>query len=260
VASRISQGEGRTPNERICSKAKIRKRLEQSLAQEHPVSVYHIAQNLGYVNGGPFRLEFPELCWAIGKKQAALKQDRLRDAECALRAALEEDPPPSATELRIRLGYTAPNVLRHNFPESYGALLARCGAYQAGCRKKIDAYLRDTLAGDSAPQVLEVCEKIGLSPSRAYVWYPELCHAIAAKHRQHEKALCVQRRVRLRDEVFRVVFKLYMHGEYPSYARVQATLGVSALGHSRSIMEFVQQAKQGLNVRFPYSDLEGVPR
>ena len=224
VASRVSQGQGRTPNQRICAKAKIRKRLEHSLAQERPVSVNHIAQGLGYVNGGPFRLEFPELCRAIGKKQAALKQDRLRDAECALRAALEEDPPPSATELSKRLEYAAPNVLRHNFPELYAALLARRGAYQAECRKKIDAYLRETLAGDSAPPILEVCKKVGLSPSRAYVCYPELCHAIAAKHRQHEKALLARRRAWLHDEVFRVVARLHEHREYPSYSRVQATL------------------------------------
>jgi len=96
-------------------------------------------------------------------------------------------------------------------------------------------------------------EPISLS---AYVCYPELCHAIAAKHRQFEKALRVPRRARLRDEVFRVVSKLYEHGEYPSYSRVQATLNVDSLGDSRSIREFVQEAKQELNVRFPYSDSE----
>ena len=209
--------------------------------------------------GGPFRLDFPELYRAIGKKQAALKQDR-RDAEFALRAALEEDPPSSATELSKRLGYAAPNGLRHNSPELYAALLARRGAYQAECRKKIDAYLRETLARDSAPQVLEVCEKIGLSPSRAYVCYPELCHAIAAKRRHHEKALLVQRRARLRDEVFRVVSRLHEHGEYPSYSRVQAALNIDPLGDSRSIRAFVQEAKQALKVPFPYSDSDGIPR
>ena len=260
AASRISQGEGQTANQRICAKAKIRKKLEHSLAQERPVSVNHIAQSLGYVNGGPFRLEFPELCRAIGKKQAALKRGRLRDAERVLRVALEEDAPPSATELSKRLEYASLNVLRHNFPELYATLLARRAPYQAECRRKIHAYLLGILAGDSAPQVLEVCEKIRLSPSRAYVCYPELCHAIATKHRQFEKALRVQRRARLRDEVFRVVSKLYEHGEYPSYSRVQATLNVDSLGDSRSIREFVQQAKQELNVRFPYSDSEGIPR
>jgi hypothetical protein len=260
AASRISQGEGQTANQRICAKAKIRKKLEHSLAQERPVSVNHIAQSLGYVNGGPFRLEFPELCRAIGKKQAALKRGRLRDAERVLRVALEEDPPPSPPELSKRLEYASPNVLRHNFPELYATLLARRAAYQAECRRKIYAYLLGILARDSAPQVLEVCEKIRLSPSRAYVCYPELCHAIAAKHRQFEKALRVQRRARLRDEVFRVVSKLYEHGEYPSYSRVQATLNVDSLGDSRSIREFVQEAKQELNVRFPYSDSEGIPR
>jgi len=221
--------------------------------------VNHIAQSLGYVNGGPFRLEFPELCRAIGEKQAALKQRYLHDAECALRAALEEDPPPSATGLSKRLEYSSPNVLRHNFPELYGALLARGAAYQAECRNKIHAYLLETLAGDSAPQVLEVSEKIGLSPSRAYACYSELCHAIAAKHRHHEKALLAQRRARLRDEVFRVVSRLHEHGEYPSYSRVQAALNIDPLGDSRSIRAFVQEAKQALKVPFPYSDSDGIP-
>jgi hypothetical protein len=177
-----------------------------------------------------------------------------------LRAALEEDPPPSATGLSKRLEYSSPNVLRHNFPELYGALLARGAAYQAERRRKIHAYLLETLAGNSAPQVLEVCAKIGLSPSRAYVCYPELCHAIAAKHRQHEKALLAQHRARLCDEVSKIVSALHEHGEYPSYSRVQAALNVDSLGDSRSIREFVQEARQELNVRFPYSDSEGIPR
>jgi hypothetical protein len=177
-----------------------------------------------------------------------------------LRAALEKDPPPSATELSKRLEYSSPNVLRHNFLDLYGALLARGAAYQAECRNKIHAYLLETLAGDSAPQVLEVSEKIGLSPSRAYACYSELCHAIAAKHRHHEKALLAQRRALLRDEVFRVVARLHEHREYPSYSRVQAALKVDSLGDLRSIREFVQEAKQELNARFPYSDSEGVPR
>jgi len=203
---------------------------------------------------------FPELRRAIGKKQAALKRGRLRDAECILRRALEDDPPPSATELSKRLEYASPNVLRHNFPELYGALLARGAAYKAECRRKIRAYLLETLAGDSAPRVLEVCENIGLSPSRAYVCYRELCHAIAAKHRQHEKALLAQRRARLREEVFKVVSALHEHGEYPSYSRIQAALNVDSLRDSRSIREFVHEAKQELNICFPYSDSEGIPR
>ncbi len=211
----VSRSAGQTTNRRICAKAKIRKRLEQSLAQEYPVSVNHIAKSLGYANAGPIRVQFPELCRAIGEKQAALKRGRLHEVECVLNAALKEEPPPSATELTKRLGYSAPSALRHNFPELYGALLARGATYQAECRKKIHADLLETLTGDSAPQVLEVCEKIGLSASRAYVSYPELCHAIAAKHRRHEKALLAQRRARLRDEVFKVVSSLHEHGEYP---------------------------------------------
>jgi hypothetical protein len=72
--------------------------------------------------------------------------------------------------------------------------------------------------------------------------------------------LLAQRRAWLRDEVFRVVARLHEHREYPSYGRVQATIDPGVLGDSRSIREFVAQAKQELNTRFPYPDLEGIRR
>jgi len=111
----------------------------------------HIAQSLGYVNGGPFRLEFPELCRAIGKKQAALKRGRLRDAERVLRVALEEDPPPSATELSKRLEYASPNVLRHNFPELYATLLCSWPSLPSRVQKEDTCvFARDTGWGFSS--------------------------------------------------------------------------------------------------------------
>ena len=44
--------------------------LEDSLARECPVSVSEIAAQNGYANAGCIRLEFPDLCRAIGQKIA----------------------------------------------------------------------------------------------------------------------------------------------------------------------------------------------
>lgn len=260
AASRISQCEGQAAPQRVCAKAKTRQTLEDSLAQDHPVPVRQTATSLGYAETSTIRQQFPELCRAIGEKRAALKRGRLRDVESALRAALKEDPPPSLTELSKRLEYASPNPLRHNFPALYGALLARRVAYRAECKKKIHAYLLEILAGDSAPQVLEVCEKMGLSTCSAYARYPDLCHAIAAKRRQHEKVLLAQRQVLLRDEVFRAVSRLHDHGEYPSCDRVRAMLGAGALRDSKLLRQFLDEAKQKLNMPGPYPELEGIPR
>ena len=261
AASRIAHVKGRRANAPISPKDTIRKRLEDSLAQEHPVSVRQIARSLGYANAAPIRQGFPELCRAIGKKRALLERGRLRNAERILRAALKEDPPPSQQELVRRSGFSAYAVFRRNFREMYDAAIARRAAFRVEHREKMRAHLLEILRGDSAPKVLEVCREMGISGSRAYHWYPDLCRAIAAKRRQHERARLPERRALLRTEVFQIVSRLSARGEYPSRSRVQKILGgYFSSNWSRLIKQFLDEARQELNIPFARCQLEGIPR
>ena len=73
---------------RKCERPQMKRILEDSLARECPVSVSEIAAQNGYANAGCIRLEFPDLCRAIGRKIAQLKKAEMngkgRDPEsCA---------------------------------------------------------------------------------------------------------------------------------------------------------------------------------
>src|SRR6266446_2259706 len=81
--------------ERICERVDLRRLLEQSLAQEQPVSPHRIAASLGYANDGYLRPKFPDLCRAIAKKIAAQHTERLANMEGFLKEALNEDPVPT---------------------------------------------------------------------------------------------------------------------------------------------------------------------
>src|SRR5258708_17805167 len=97
--------------------------LEDSLARECPVSVSAIAAQNGYANPGCIRLEFPDLCRAIGRKLAQRRKTEMNGKGEILKAALEEGPPLTAERMAERLGFGRPGDLRRNFPAQYHALL-----------------------------------------------------------------------------------------------------------------------------------------
>ncbi len=124
----------------------MKRTLEDSLARECPVSVPDIAAQHGYANAGWIRLEFPDLCRAIGQKIAQRRKAEIDGKGEILKAALEEDPPPTAGQMAGRLGFACPGVLRRNFPALYQALLGQRMAYEADQRKKLHSGLISALA------------------------------------------------------------------------------------------------------------------
>jgi hypothetical protein len=89
------------------------------------LSVSKIAAQNGYANPGCIRLEFPDLCRAIGQKIAQRKRTEMNGKGEILKGALEEDPPLTAEQMAEWLGCGCPGVLRRNFPAEYKALLGK---------------------------------------------------------------------------------------------------------------------------------------
>lgn len=103
----------------------MKRTLEDSLARECPVPVSDIAAQNGYANAGWIRLEFPDLCRAIGEKIAELKKTEMNGKGEILKAVLEEDPPLTAEQMARRLGFGCPGVLRRNFPRQRAESMER---------------------------------------------------------------------------------------------------------------------------------------
>lgn len=145
----------------ICDAARIREILEKSLAQEQPTSAFHIAIGLGYSGAGSIWNKFPDLCRAIGEKIALNRTMQLSSIRQALRAVLEEDPPPSLEQISKRLGFGSPTPLRNHFPDLYSALIDRRTKYQANRRDKIRSALEAILSEEPRPQSLPSARGLG---------------------------------------------------------------------------------------------------
>jgi len=167
---------------RKCERMQMRRALEESLARESPVSVPDIAAQHRYANAGCIRLEFPDLCRAIGRKIAQLKKAEMSGKGEILKAALEEDPPLTAEQMARRLGFGCPGVLRRNFPAQYQVLLEKRIAYEEAQRKQLRSDLIGALAENPTPTVPTVCQRLGISTSRVYCLHGDLARAIAARH------------------------------------------------------------------------------
>jgi hypothetical protein len=109
---------------RICEIDVIRSALEQSLAQDPPVSVRRIAMHLGYANGGLIQRKFPDLCHAIAQKLEDCKKRRFVALKQAVAAASLDDPPPTLHSLSRRLGFGNSSTLRSRFRDETDRVLA----------------------------------------------------------------------------------------------------------------------------------------
>lgn len=229
---------------RICALSDIHKLLEQSLAQERPVSVHHIAASLGYANDGYLQQKFPDICRAIQRKIVAHDEPRITIMENALKGALREDQVPTLSDLCRRLGYSNSVVLRYHFPDLCEEILAR----RRDLRNQRIAQLRKTLQlvprEEPAPSSVSVCKRIGLSYAALAEMCPEECAAIRTRYRQSRSEASRRRKAQLGEEVRQIVQRLQSEGKCPSVVRVTALLPKTALKDWRTISAAVLAARR----------------
>jgi len=231
---------------RICALSDIQKLLEQSLAQERPVSAHHIAARLGYANDGYLQQKFPDICRAIRRKIAAHDEPRTTIMENALKDALREDQVPTLSDLCRRLGYSDSLVLRYHFPDLCNEILVRRRDLHdrqiAALRKTLQALLLE----EPAPSFRSVCKRIGHSNAALAETCPEEGAAIRSRYLRSRSEASRRRKEQLGKEVRQIVQRLQAEGRCPSVDRVTALLPNTALKDWRAISASVKAARQEL--------------
>jgi hypothetical protein len=229
---------------RICALSDIQKLLEQSLAQERPVSAHHIAASLGYSGDGYLHLKFPDICRAIGRKIAAHDEPRIAIMKSALKDALREEQVPTLSDLCRRLGYSNSVVLRYHFPDLCDQILAR----RRDLRDQRIAQMRKTLQTvareEPAPSFLGVCKRIGLSCATLAEMCPEECATIHARYLRGRSEATRRKKEQLGKEVCQIVRRLQSEGKCPSVVRVATLLPKTALKDRIIINAAVQAARR----------------
>lgn len=211
-------------DKRFCSPAQMRSALEASLAQELPISPYHVALELGFVGDRTLRRKFPDLCRAIQDKIDQHKILRTAVMKRAIESALTEVPPPTLGKLCERIGCSRPVVIRRYFPAECNHLLERHRQYRcqkiANLREQLQALSRES----PAVSLEQACKRVELSRQRLVTLCPDESAAIVAHFEQSCREGAQQRVNELHYQTRQIVADLHREGKCPSFKRVRSLL------------------------------------
>jgi len=232
----------------ICARADLQKMLEESLALNEPVSAHHIAARIGYANDGYLQRTFPDLCRAIRRKIAAQEARRRVEMETLLSAALNETPPPTLNDLRMRLGYSSSEGLQLHFPGLCKQLLAR----KQGAREKRTSELKQALEAllleKPAVSLSEASRRFGLSLTHLKDLCPAECASLTSRYSLWRQKTSAQRKAQLIGDVREVVEQIHARGQQPTLLRVTALLQPTALREWHALTAAVKAARAAIGL------------
>ena len=229
---------------RICEIDVIRSALEQSLAQDPPVSVRRIAMRLGYANGGLIQRKFPDLCHAIAKKLEDCRKRQFEMLRQAVGAASLEDPPPTLHDLSRHLGFQNSSTLRSWFRKETDRLLEARAFHAQKETAKLRVALLVVLRGESAPSLSSVARQLGLSVSNLAEKCPDLCTTIRSRYLRHQKERKRKREQLLNDEVYRIAKHFQAKGQIPTEPRVMSSLSKGSLKQWGAVRRALTRARR----------------
>jgi AraC-like DNA-binding protein len=233
---------------RICEIPKMKQALERSLQLTEPLSVHHIAAQLGYSNDAYVRKMFPDLCSAISKKIAAIKQARPAKIRIELKNALTEDPAPTLADLSRRLGYSTSTVLRSHEPDVCDQLASRNENQARRHRTNMERAARAFLEQTPVPPVQKVCEHLGITVWFMTNYFPSVRRMIAEKRRQLNLTNARRRRQQLFRDTYDIAILLHRQGEYPSISRICQLLPKDSCREWKALHLASLTARQALGV------------
>jgi hypothetical protein len=96
--------------------------------------------------------------------------------------------------------------------------------------------LESVLATDQLPppSIRLVAERLGQTHANLHHYFPELCRAIASRHRSYQEAQGSRTRIRLREQVRDAAIALTHQGLYPSASRIADLLSDRNVMRSRT--------------------------
>ena len=164
-----------------------------------------------------------------------------------LKAALDDEQPPSLSQLCERLGCSRPVVLRRRFSTLCDQLLARRRAYRVHQIETLKRRLHELSLDSPTLSLEQACKQVGFSRQRLVTLCPEESAAIVGRY-ERSRGESKQRRIeKLNSEVRQIVQKLYHEGKCPSHRQVTALLTESTSRSWVAIDAAVKAAKSDLN-------------
>jgi AraC-like DNA-binding protein len=187
--------------QRAAAKTAILSALAAAAKEIPPPSLVEVAARLGLTRTRLLRSHSPETCDLInqrylnserGKETRRWPRKRLRsnaDIKTALEAALNEESPPSVTQVAHSLGYRTDISIMNYFPELCRALNQRQPKDYLARRKTVETELNRSLQSDLPEEPRAVAKRLGYrSTHRLRITYSQPFKRIRDRYEAHKKA------------------------------------------------------------------------
>ena len=141
------------------------------------------------------------------------------DRSCqALKAALNEYPPPTLQEVARRLKARRMQTVKEHFPDLCHHIVERHSDYRKAKRSEWQQHLLSVLSGNEypSPSMAEVGRRIGVHDETLRNYFPSLCQAISARYLSHRKAASTERQKQLTRQIRQIAFELHDKGVNPN--------------------------------------------
>jgi AraC-like DNA-binding protein len=222
--------------------------LREALQQDEIPSLQHLAHNLGYADPRSLKDRAPTLSRALVVKRTTHGQQRKRTQEQLLRAALKEDPPPTVGSLAQRLGYKSSAILRRRWPGLYAALVKRSSERNHNRWRRLNTALVVALREEPPPSLATIAQRVAQHPTTLRNHFPELARQVCARFLAAQHSHVAQRQQQQHLTIRQIVTALAQQGVYPSYRRVQQSLGDLPRLNFARFQAAVQEARQALGI------------
>ena len=249
---------------------RIEKALIRELSEPGFTDLKAVAASVGLSSKRRLYKDFRELRMAIVVKNAQFKNRRGRSCgdstlraviDGALRAAFDERPIPTVTEVARRLGFAAVRPVTSRFPELTAELRScrhRLGTTR--CRDQIIERVRqrlsEALAESPPPSCSEIVSSLAGHRTQIREDFPDLWSALRKRYVEHKQQAHHSKRQAFADDVLRAVAELHRKGLYPTVQLVLASIPAPRFRSVDIVAEAVHLARRKLSIE-PYLNRRG---
>jgi DNA-binding transcriptional regulator YbjK len=236
---------------------RVEKALIEALNKDGLTRLRTVAVSVGLSSTRRFYNDFRDLRLGIVTKNREIRKRQVRAIESALRAAFDEQPVPTVTEIAHRLGFACVSAVTSRFPELTAQLKARRPRVQQGklgppVNQNVRHRLIQALTESPPPSCSAIVRSVAGHKTQIREGSPDLWRKLRMRYLEHKQKLHFSKRQFFVADVRRVVMELHCEGIYPTRRLVLAKLSVPRFRSWNIVAEAIRLAIRELRIEpFP---------
>jgi hypothetical protein len=229
--SRSSRERTQPPNRLLVDNRTIELALQRAATESPPPSLQAIGRRLGYESRSrsvkEFKRKFPELSRLVLERRATERAKHQNDLKLKLESILLEQPPPTLSSVKGRLGSNTTSNLLDHYPELCRMIVIRHAQYRKAQFNSVPNKLKVILSQEPPVSLRTAAKQLGRNPAYLGSRFPQECQAISKRYALFKRKLGMEKKQEAAKRLRALAFDLDSQGIYPSLKRIKAVFGTS---------------------------------